>query len=515
MAGFDFAPVLGIGRMVHEQNQKRDEFDRQQQLIQEQEAQHNFNSAVGLFHDTAAKEDAPPETRDYAARAYLDLVSRGHKGVKPKEIEQHWMNIGLMNMKRRKAELQKTLGVQASNLDQTGQMANQLGDAQAAVSPMAGALTGAIGGALQHIAKDAPTTAMPADDDISHSAFYTPEERTAQALSAHRGQLELNKEYSTDKYTTIGPGAYALDTNTGQIINGPPAKPEAKSDFEGYASLKEQQWVAAHPNEQMTPEVRMELWRAARREFHSEFSPAASTEPIYPVMQSDGTSVIYTPRSQAIGKPAPKTLYDPQGVPHTGGTNLSTSPPPEPSQEQQNVLSGTKMFDDQLQGLQHEVKGTHFGPIAGRVKFFLLRQGGGVGLSPQEKKVVVRMSNLFATKAFAEGGKQLTGPEREIFEQIMPSERDTLPTIATKIDLLREFNQQKLTNTIDVMSWRKRMQLRGVAGGAGGGSVLPSRPDGVAPTLPAQRPNAAKSKYSGMSDAELAQALAAGMSGGH
>lgn len=192
--------LIGVGRVVHDQNQQRDEYERQQATRDDEEKTHNFNAAVQTLHDAATDPNATPVTKDIATKHYLDFVSRGRKGVKDTDFKNAWAELGQANLATRKASLQKTLGLKDASSAAEG-AASSVGSAPGTVngksSPgipggpgtVVDASYNAMHAMLQHIIGQQP------QGEPSSELNKTSEEQSAEGIRRFQMQKEAEAPY--------------------------------------------------------------------------------------------------------------------------------------------------------------------------------------------------------------------------------------------------------------------------------------------------------------------------------
>lgn len=262
------------------------------------------------------------------------------------------------------------------------------------------------------------------------------------------GETKLIKN-EADVLKVLGPGDTLVDASGKVIATGQP-KPVAppNSAFESFLA----DFRATNHREPTTEEV-LDFERRLR---------TASGEPMYQVL-GPGSMPVWAPRSQAIGQPAPRTVYGPDGTPTTGGApGVSLTPPPGISDTTQQSIAGMKDALSQFSNVQQmlsEPKFATLGPLMGRVKLAEINKLGGMGATPDELRLATTLQRLLSSQAFAEGGKQLTSTELEQFKLITPSFNDTVASATIKTREAIKFLNQKMQNRISVMPVRQRNQL--------------------------------------------------------
>ena len=188
----------------------------------------------------------------------------------------------------------------------------------------------------------------------------------------------------------------------------------------------------------------------------------AGGEPLYPVVR--GGSITYVPRSQAAGQAAPRTLYNIEGSPTTGGIpGVSLTPPPPPPVGVQEDLAAMKDNLAEFAILETRLADPRYtgrlGPAAGRLTLAQISLGGGVGLSPEELELAVQLQNLLTSRAFERGGQQLTGTELERFRYNTPGQSDTLLTAIVKSREATRTLRQTFNNRVSTVPLRQRGQM--------------------------------------------------------
>lgn len=79
-----------------------------------------------------------------------------------------------------------------------------------------------------------------------------------------------------------------------------------------------------------------------------------------------------------------------------------------------------------------------FGPLRGRLASIQMDKLGGYGLTQEQVEMLTRLRTLLTSQAFADGGKQLTQTELELFRYTSPSPQDTFEAALTKAKILRK-----------------------------------------------------------------------------
>jgi hypothetical protein len=184
------------------------------------------------------------------------------------------------------------------------------------------------------------------------------------------------------------------------------------------------------------------------------------SEPLYPVFENG--KVVYKPRSQAAGMEAPRTVYDAQGNPTTGGMPVSLTPPPSIPEGTQTSLTGWKLAIDQIDKdiiPQIQKMKESLGPLTGRITLAEITKLGGLGASKEQIQLATDMRRLLMSQAFAEGGKQLTPTEKEEFVALNPALTDTFDQAMIKAQRARDYLDRRYKTRLEVMPARQRGQL--------------------------------------------------------
>lgn len=252
------------------------------------------------------------------------------------------------------------------------------------------------------------------------------------------------------KYIKLAPGEVLLDPNKPNTpLYSAPAKPiEHNSSFSAAKAAREAK-LGRPLTDQEVIQLNAEL-------------QTADGEPMYQTMGPGGMPV-WTPRSRAIGMPAPRTVYGPDGTPNTGGIpGLALTPPPGISDTTQQQLTGLKNSIGQFQNVEAMLQQPKFatlGPLLGRVKLAEIEKLGGLGATPDEIQLAITLQRLLSSQAFAEGGKQLTETELQQFKLMTPSFQDTVAAALVKTKEATKFLNAAYQNRLSVMPSRQRGQL--------------------------------------------------------
>lgn len=100
------------------------------------------------------------------------------------------------------------------------------------------------------------------------------------------------------------------------------------------------------------------------------------------------------------------------------------------------------------------------GPGTGQVASILSNTFGGAGLTPKQQRAVVLLRTAFSSRAFEEGGKQLTGGEKIEFEmtEVFPS--DTISQAMQKLAIREQILDRKLRQRGSLMGRFEADQAR-------------------------------------------------------
>lgn len=202
------------------------------------------------------------------------------------------------------------------------------------------------------------------------------------------------------------------------------------------------------------------------RDVTDKFQPKDSNgEPLYPVVQ--GNQIVYMPRSQAAGQAAPRTIYDPSGMPSLAGQpGVSTQPPPTIPEGAQASLSGWKTSIDQIEKdilPQLKESKSRLGPLAGRILALEIDQLGGYGAKPEQIQLAMSLRRSLMSQAFADGGKNLTGTEKEIFDTMLPKLTDTYEQAVVKAQEAANYLRGKYEDRLATMPVNQRRQMAPLA----------------------------------------------------
>lgn len=233
---------------------------------------------------------------------------------------------------------------------------------------------------------------------------------------------------------------------------------------------------------------------------------AEKRSPLYPVAGNEG--IDYLNRRDAEGKSVPRTIYDARGNPSTGGVTGASLNRPDPiPASTQEQLAGFKNSIDQFKDvgtLLADPKFKTLGPVMGRVKMFEIEKLGGMGASKEEIQLAVTLRTLMQTQAFQNGGKQLTGTEKEEFIFNTPSLNDTLEQAVIKTVVASRILQRNMGTRIKVLSPSQRRQLHPDVLSAGGVEVpIEDRGDKQANPMAAESPAAPGAAAKPAAESEL------------
>jgi hypothetical protein len=301
---------------------------------------------------------------------------------------------------------------------------------------------------------------------------------------------------------------FMYNQDTGQVVLLPAgAKPDN--------TLSEVELAYRAEDPSVSPEIRAAAGRALERLRQLK---AVTTGGFYDVVLGDGVYKVHRsqmdlPQSEleAMAKrgelqAAPRTLYDAAGNPTVGGKAGSTTAPPTIPETTQSELSGMKttidLYERQILPNLEKMR-ADLGPIMGRIKVAEVSKAGGYGATPEQVKLLTDMETALMSEAFANGGKQLTGNEKQYFEDIRPKPTDLFSTALIKAENAAAYLRSKYNDRLGVMPANQRRQMSPLppppTGGAGAGAqgkagdiVRVKHPDGRNGTIPRANLEAAK-----------------------
>ncbi len=103
----------------------------------------------------------------------------------------------------------------------------------------------------------------------------------------------------------------------------------------------------------------------------------------------------------------------------------------------QTALSGILDSHYQVRTVRAQVKDPEvqqiLGPFMGRAAQGLAQYAGGANLTPKQQEGIVAITTLFGQEAFSEGGKNLTGHEKELFQKTRILPTDTVSMGLSKL----------------------------------------------------------------------------------
>jgi hypothetical protein len=253
----------------------------------------------------------------------------------------------------------------------------------------------------------------------------------------------------------LAPDEVLINEDTGEKIGQglPKIPPPPTGAFNNALAA----WKNEHPGQEPTSSDIEKIQR----------NMSASGEPLSQVMVNGVPT--WLPRSQAIGKPAVRTVYAADSTPTTGGQQgLSLTAPPTVPQGTQDQLAGIKNAYDQFKTVETMFKDPQYqvqGPALGRVKMYEIDKLGGSGASETEIELANRLSTLLTSQAFQNGGKQLTGTELERFVLNTPSLNDTVQQALTKTKVALEILRNNYNTRRSMLGPRQEGQIPQIEGG--------------------------------------------------
>lgn len=499
--------LAGAGDIAAQENR-----DRHQQQLQILQQEHDdLHTAAGDFEKIMNSDDWPAEARMAAAQARYSILSGT---VKPKQVDKLW--VGVRQASRRPVVGARERNASRSMLPSIQAMAGARSEPGTMPLPAGGA-----GGGTEATAKSpfgesnandaggAPPQSSPFGLDFivpgmsdalrqqatqlqtflgspeqeSVEGPYTRGEQSDMAMQQLLRQLQIQNQFRPDKYAA-GPGGMLYEATTGKIVREPTFPVTAFPFASGPGDMIYRKDTGEVKREPTFPPPRPP-------------SLASQTEPVVQIFDPETQQVTWVPRSQAIGRPAPRTTFDETGAPHTGGTAASLNAPPTVPTETQEKLRAYDLIDAQVTPIAQQIERikSNLGPIWGRISKFEVAKLGGWGVDAKTQEAITRMRRLMSTQAFAEGGKQLTGIEKAEFEAILARPEDTPELIMQKLKLLTEFTGQKRDAIYRYLPPRVRAQVPPQRSSSG-----PTRPSPAAAAAPSVSTPTAPGTTSGIAD---------------
>jgi hypothetical protein len=99
------------------------------------------------------------------------------------------------------------------------------------------------------------------------------------------------------------------------------------------------------------------------------------------------------------------------------------------------------------------------GPLSGRLLKLKIGQLGGYGTTPAERQAAQRILTLLSARSFAEGGKNLTGTEKEILFAQLPDLNDTVEQALSKLEVAEDYLRKAQESSINMIPEVQRGQV--------------------------------------------------------
>lgn len=464
MPGFELGLLMGLGRSALREREERTRKEREDaELARQQSAR-----SLGLLQKFVETDDLLPDEARNAAASHLLQLSTNPK-AKDTDFTKAVQDVWTVANRPRPSASPQSVATEA-----TRRIASADYSGLDAIAPFSN-----MGSAAMDFGRNEVLPKLPEPETVS--GLLTRDELTARSERELRGRLKLQQEYARDPTQPKallgeGPDAFYTFSPEGAFIGRTPFENATLSTklTEGDKELERAYAYYARLKGLTIEQVRADSTLGAQAERAYADATGRTPRPIPAYMQSEPLlptwdpitqQVVYTPRSQAAGMPAPRTVYDMTGAPTTGGTSgvALTAPPTVPTATQE-TLRGFDTLESQLAGAEPLIKSLNAnGPLKGRIAKIKVNALGGHGTTAQEKELVVRLRRLLSSQAFAEGGKQLTGTEKMEFEAIVPKPEDTVEQALIKLNLTREFVKNKRAAVMRYIPARQRGQLNGTA----------------------------------------------------
>ncbi len=154
-----------------------------------------------------------------------------------------------------------------------------------------------------------------------------------------------------------------------------------------------------------------------------------------------------------------RTIVAPIDMP--GDEPVYGAPPPGIPQGGRDSIAATSHVLGLIGRVRESVTAAQaaLGPLAGRLLNVQIGQLGGYGTTQAERIMAQRMLTLLSTRSFAEGGKNLTGTEKEILFRQLPQPTDTVQQAFDKLAIAEEELKDAQQKRLAVIPQYQRPQV--------------------------------------------------------
>jgi hypothetical protein len=254
-------------------------------------------------------------------------------------------------------------------------------------------------------------------------------------------------------------GAGWTDANTGQPIQG------SVEPINFNSKLEEQGFVFAAEEHRLGRPLQEHEKAGVWNSWLGQNATAKNVTPreVYNAPTADAPygNVTLMPSNQAIGMPSPRQVVGPDGQTSVGGqVGIGTQPIPPLNA---TVVAGLEGWEQAITNakrahatLTQRAASIRTGPLWGRIKGVQLGALGGWGTSPAEKQLAIEFNNMMSDRAFAEGGKNLTGTEYNIFLGKLPQAHDTVENAIAKINDALRYAEDRYRMKASLIPTRQR-----------------------------------------------------------
>lgn len=194
------------------------------------------------------------------------------------------------------------------------------------------------------------------------------------------------------------------------------------------------------------------------------------------------------------------TLFDKAGKPTTyfaDPVNQTLTPIPEGEgtarteardvpQGTQTVLQSIDLTLPVMEELKRDFAKLETGPLRGRLASFSMKNLGSAGLGAEEIAIRSKLGRLTADQIFGEGGKQLTGTEKEMLSPYMFQQSDSLEALKAKLPELEKRTQRIKVSRMKMLNPRTKAVMEAQGSEARGQTVTitsPGKPPRSFPNL--------------------------------
>ena len=155
-----------------------------------------------------------------------------------------------------------------------------------------------------------------------------------------------------------------------------------------------------------------------------------------------------------LGFVAPNGAFTPAPVNPATGLPYQTTPDPNIAQGSRTEIAARDSVLGLIDDVDNRVKGIEstLGPVMGTLLKVQMKYLGGYGTTPQEQEAATALATLLSERSFAEGGKNLTGTEKEMLSSQLPAPTDTVEQALSKLRVVKQFLTGKQRNALEILS---------------------------------------------------------------